>query len=350
MKKILIVADDPRTQAALLEGLRPYGEFEIEMVGDAKAAARHVRDNAVDLVLTDLGLPEIDGIHLLAFMKKKHPRLPTLAMYDRLTPKTEKRLTALNVRAHFKKPVDVDRLVDCLFDVLEIVAAGQIHGISLASFLQLVDIEQKTCTLKIRSGRKKGLVCCRNGEVVAAETGGMKGKEALYKIMFWDQAIIEITEACLLSERNIDIPLMYLLMESHQFHDEDEARKAEQMAAQTVPEVAGPDDVVERIADLLARNPDVRTFAVFDEEEHLCSQEADAGDLARLSPTTYFDLGDRLSSSLDAAFTCIDINTRRRIRYSLFRHLDHFIVVELNPGTRVRDLVRTIQSDVKGGR
>ncbi|MDE1571028.1 response regulator transcription factor [Aquabacter sp. P-9] len=59
--KILVVEDDPELREALVEQLALQDEFEPMPVGTGAEAVESARNGAVDLVIMDVGLPDIDG-------------------------------------------------------------------------------------------------------------------------------------------------------------------------------------------------------------------------------------------------------------------------------------------------
>ena len=61
----------------------------------------------------------------------------------------------------------------------------------------------------------------RNGELINAETGSLRGEEAARKIINWENSIIEVDDICRKNKREIDKPLMHILMESARIKDEN---------------------------------------------------------------------------------------------------------------------------------
>jgi len=102
---------------------------------------------------------------------------------------------------------------------------GQLQGISLDSFLQMVQMEKTTCTLKVVSGKKEGLLYILNGDLISAETQGMKNLDAACAIISWDDTIIEIDNTCKKTENEINQPLMHVLMEGLKLKDEKSSEK-----------------------------------------------------------------------------------------------------------------------------
>jgi DNA-binding response OmpR family regulator len=61
LRKILIVDDDPALRQSLGEQLEQYGEFSVVECDSAAAALAAVRMGRVDVILLDIGLPDMDG-------------------------------------------------------------------------------------------------------------------------------------------------------------------------------------------------------------------------------------------------------------------------------------------------
>ena len=98
---------------------------------------------------------------------------------------------------------------------------GVFHGISLASFLQMSEMEGASCTLKVKAGeQKEGRLYLRNGTLVAAAAEAVSGEEAVYEILEWDSPTIEIDYPDLNIAKEITQPLMHLLMEGTKRKDE----------------------------------------------------------------------------------------------------------------------------------
>jgi hypothetical protein len=106
---------------------------------------------------------------------------------------------------------------------MDIEVGGQIQGISLGSFLQIVNMDKTTCTLKIYSNDDIGYLYMKDGALVAAETGHLSNVDAAYEILSWNKTVIIIDNAPI-PNQNIKIPLMSVLMEGLRRKDEKNAQ------------------------------------------------------------------------------------------------------------------------------
>ena len=104
---------------------------------------------------------------------------------------------------------------------------GQIHGISLDSFLQMAQMEKTTCTLTVKTADSTGRIYLLKGDLIDADAGDLSGRDAAYEIISWENATIEIENSCAKADNAINMPLMNILMEGLKIKDDKvAARKA----------------------------------------------------------------------------------------------------------------------------
>lgn len=72
--RILVVDDDPLIRGSLYEMLRGK-RFDVEMASDGAEAIEHLRRRSFQLVLADWKMPQVDGLSLLAHIKKQYPEV-----------------------------------------------------------------------------------------------------------------------------------------------------------------------------------------------------------------------------------------------------------------------------------
>jgi CheY-like chemotaxis protein len=76
---IVIVDDDPDTLAAMQTVLKPMG-YTVSAAADGREALRLLNREPVDLVITDILMPEMDGFELITAMRKKFPGTRIIAI------------------------------------------------------------------------------------------------------------------------------------------------------------------------------------------------------------------------------------------------------------------------------
>jgi predicted regulator of Ras-like GTPase activity (Roadblock/LC7/MglB family)/CheY-like chemotaxis protein len=176
----------------------------------------------VNIVLTDLRMPEMDGFGLLAYLNRNHQDIPVLIMTAYSNNEIDKALNNLGFSQYLEKPLDFKLLVEKIYLALAKGREGFIKGISLATFLQFVELEKNTSTITIRSKDRLGFLYFTNGELVEAEFENKRGLAAALEIVGWEEVDINIDNLCKIKERRISESLTYIIMESFRLKDEQQ--------------------------------------------------------------------------------------------------------------------------------
>lgn len=226
MKTVLIVDDTKLVRSVLAKRLEPYkNEFSVLTAGNGKEALAQAQAVKIDLVITDIEMPVMDGFELLVNLSNNHPEIPVFVMTANGSPEIEQRIDALGSLKYFEKPMNIDALLGSIREIFESSARGEVNGISLASFLQLIKMENKSCTLRVTSRGQSGQLYCLEGELIAAEVGDLSAEEAAIEMISWESAVIEILQFNRQKQKEIRKPLMNILMEVSRRLDEMEAVK-----------------------------------------------------------------------------------------------------------------------------
>ena len=221
MKKVLVVDDDHGFLLSLQAMCRERVDvFEVVTAGNGKEALAVLASQPIHLVVTDLKMPEMDGFELVSRMSRLKNSVPVIVMTAFGTPEMEDRLMDLGAFQYIEKPVDFELLLQKIKDGLAAGAKGHVSGVSLSSFLQLLELDRKTCTIMARAGSRIGLLFFKNGSLINAYAEPLTGLDAAFEIISWDQAEIEIHNFCRNRKQTIDAPLGFILIEGARMSDE----------------------------------------------------------------------------------------------------------------------------------
>jgi CheY-like chemotaxis protein len=242
-KTVLVVDDEAEFVASLVDGLDACAnEFRVVTATNGSTALKVLAAEPIDLVVTDLNMPVMDGFELLAHMTEAYPSTPVLVMTAYNSQRIETRLAELEVFRLCEKPIDLASLIEAIRDGLRRAAAGHIEGVALASFLELLHMERKSCTLMLRSGEQTGQLTLAEGELTHATTGGVTGEKAAIAILGWREATIELRGPARGARRSVKTPLRQLLMDAAVAADEraEETRKTNKKVTKAVKAAAEP--------------------------------------------------------------------------------------------------------------
>lgn len=221
MKRVLIVDDEPAILFGLSEALADERRgLAVVTAPGGQEALEILESQKIDLVLTDLRMPEVDGFELLAYLRRDLPHVPVILM----TAHGADELARVGADEFecFSKPIDLVALRQHIQDRIAQRVRGKVENISLASFLQLLEMERKTCTLSVVAGVHHGQLHFRGGRLIGAEADGETGQRAALEIVTWDQADVEISHLAKGVEPTLDGGLQFFLMEGMRLKDERE--------------------------------------------------------------------------------------------------------------------------------
>jgi DNA-binding response OmpR family regulator len=221
VKTVLIVDDDPALLEEQARDFRPVRhEFRLLTAGNGREATVILDSDRVDVLITDLEMPVMDGFELLAYVLQSHPTLAIIVMGEVDSDSLGLALEAAGSTDYVRKPLAPGLLVNKVKAAFARRARGHISGISLASFLQLLHIDKRSCVLTLRSAGQRGSLEILDGEVVSAVCDGLKGEKAAYEILTWSHPDIEMRGSPASGVREITAPLQHLLIEAARQQDE----------------------------------------------------------------------------------------------------------------------------------
>lgn len=98
-RDILLVDDDEIFLFSLSEGLRdPAGKLKVHTAGNGRQALEVLGSRAgIELLVTDLKMPEMDGFALLTSVRRDFPSIRAMAMTSFITPEAEEHLKTMGV-------------------------------------------------------------------------------------------------------------------------------------------------------------------------------------------------------------------------------------------------------------
>ncbi len=159
MKKILIVDLDAEFIKNLSNHLKGHSDnIEIKSVKCGKKAAQIINSDDINLIIIDLKMPEIENFEALVSAVKKHSKIPVLVITSFDTPEIEAKVKALNASSYFEKPVNTKIFVEKIFATLNSTSENQMKGIGLTSFLQMAEMENTSCTIKVTANKAVGVL------------------------------------------------------------------------------------------------------------------------------------------------------------------------------------------------
>ena len=106
MCSILLVEDHLDTQRAFAAIMRSWGHT-VSTSGSAAGGLAFLDDNNVDVVVSDIGLPDRNGYEFIADARQRSPQMAAIAVSAYFTAADQQRGHDAGFDMHFAKPVDL---------------------------------------------------------------------------------------------------------------------------------------------------------------------------------------------------------------------------------------------------
>jgi DNA-binding NtrC family response regulator len=111
--KVLLVDDEVEFTTSLRRVLSRRG-FDVEVAGDGFTALPLIAQKAYDVVVLDIRMPGMDGIHVLSEIKRLKPGIQVIMLTGHFSPAMEEECSTSGAYAHLLKPFPVLKLVDII--------------------------------------------------------------------------------------------------------------------------------------------------------------------------------------------------------------------------------------------
>ncbi|GKU81867.1 response regulator [Niallia sp. NCCP-28] len=130
-KTILIVDDEPRSRQGIKKMLEAWAnsEFEIMMAANGKEAIQIIQQQKVNILITDIRMPQITGLNLLTLIKEQNmsPVVIVISAYSEFEyAQASIRLGVIN---YLLKPISKKKLIEAVEDAVAIEKKQERAGI-----------------------------------------------------------------------------------------------------------------------------------------------------------------------------------------------------------------------------
>lgn len=184
-----------------------------------------------DLLVTDLRMPKMDGLQILAIVRKKFPNLRLVVLTGVTDEAYRSRAYAMGVDLFCQKPTtkeEAQAFEACVESLLgrekEVGGFRGMQSKSLMDIIQLECLSQGSSVLRIVHNSLEGKIWVHGGDVIDAQTGSLSAEPAFKEIMSWKTGTFEILPADPNRVRTIHTSYHGLLLDSAQAIDESHTK------------------------------------------------------------------------------------------------------------------------------
>lgn len=224
---ILFVDDEKQFTDSMCEILKLEG-FKVNAAYSAEMALDMFKLKKVDLVITDLNMPGMDGIELIREVREIHARQRIIIVTAFPSQRSQEQAYKLGTLHYIAKPFKAKRFLELVYSALSEREEGLLGAVRLSptDLIQLYSVTGNTLVMEIREGKDEGdigKVYFDKGQIVHAETRKYRGREAFYEIQSWRSGIFKVYSPRGKIPHTIDESVDVLLLEGAHLEDERRA-------------------------------------------------------------------------------------------------------------------------------
>ncbi len=112
LKKVMIVDDSSAMRAFIISSLEELGNFTFFEAKTGFEALRELPRGELSLIISDINMPDINGLELLSFVKKSelYKNIPVLMISTETKEEDLKRAMSMGASSYLKKPFTAEML------------------------------------------------------------------------------------------------------------------------------------------------------------------------------------------------------------------------------------------------
>jgi CheY-like chemotaxis protein len=235
-KQLLLVDADPQSVRVLEVSLKKAG-FSVTTASDGVDALAKVELSAPDLILSDTRLPRLDGYELVRRLKERpeQANIPVAFLTGQKSIEDKIRGLELGVEDYLTKPIFVRELIARVNMLLarrthDTMAtsvqsrrthfSGSLEDMGVVDLLQTFEVSRKSGIARVYDGKREARIFFRDGKVIDAELGKLRGEEAVYRGLILSGGNFEVEFRGIPNEDVISTSTQGILMEGMRRVDE----------------------------------------------------------------------------------------------------------------------------------
>jgi response regulator of citrate/malate metabolism len=221
--KVLIVDDEDSLVLALHRALyQDNDRVDVLLARSAEIAQQILAEMTIDVLVTDVHLPEKSGMDLLSWVSESAPATRVIVMTAFDVSSIKDRAHAFGCLRLMRKPFDVNEMRAAIGRALSMrdSFAGSLAELSCVDVIQMLCLARKSTALRLSEGASAGFVDIEKGEPVHAVWDELVGEEAFFRILGVKNGLFHTAPLPPDVERSIKGDWQYLLIEGLRRLDE----------------------------------------------------------------------------------------------------------------------------------
>lgn len=265
IKRVLVVDDEEDLTWSISKNLaKDKNVYDLICVNSGKDALNVLNQVPVDLVVSDIKMPEITGLDLLITIKEEFPKTKVIIMTAYGSESIQKEVFRRGSIAYIEKPFEIESLRSLIKKNLEEQKGfkGEVSDFQLTDIIQMNCLGRLTTALNVKKGSEEGMIFFEEGNIIHAEVSGTEGEEAFYEILGWKGGEFTSRKGDRTKKETIFKGWQSLLLEALKRSDEDVPVRDAGLSSNKQYRIEKLEELLSKIGDRRG----VQIVAIFDRQ------------------------------------------------------------------------------------
>ncbi|MBE9535868.1 MAG: DUF4388 domain-containing protein [Proteobacteria bacterium] len=213
--------------------------YKVQAVSNGDEALVEIEKHRPELIISEIKLPKIDGWELCWIIRERSDLLniPFIFLTSKTSVSDEVFSLDLGADDVIQKPFVKNELLARIKNLLSRVnrvkhsslstlygVKGSLNDMSLSDILQILNMGNRTAAVHLARGEKHGCIYVVNGRVSHARYGDLKGEEALFHLMTWNEGNFTVETGVSTNLSSINLSTEMILLKGYKRMDEGKKR------------------------------------------------------------------------------------------------------------------------------
>jgi len=217
-KSHILLIDDDKTYLIPLKNALSQAGFEVICWENGQQILQVARDYQVDLIISEVDLPQINGHELFKEIRSKAEFKTTPFIFISNQKKVDERIEniELGVDDYISKPFYTEEVVARVKNLIKETAAvqedddeasrvfsGHLTEMNLIDLIQTLELGNKSAVIKLKHNSSLGVVLVSQGQVVDASLCNLNPDEAILRMFTWTMGTFEVEMTTVNNQKKI---------------------------------------------------------------------------------------------------------------------------------------------------
>lgn len=299
LKRVLVVDDEEDLTWSISKNLaKDKNIYDLICVNSGKDALNVLNQVPVDLVVTDIRMPEVSGLDLLLSIKGEFPTTRVIIMTAYGSEDIQKEVYRRGSIAYIEKPFETNALRDLILTNLEEKKGfvGQVSDFQLSDIIQMNCLGRLTTALKIVKGSENGSIFFQEGNIIHAEVSGKEGEEAFFEILSWQGGEFSSRKGTQAKKETIFKGWQSLLLEGMKRADEEVPERKVNLEEEKKIRI----EKIEKLIKTISEKKKINTVAVLDKQGFSLASYLNLDENSKLELADVLNIGSQLIELYDS--------------------------------------------------